>query len=69
VLARPITANIATNTQNEEAAPAMARAAEPKSSPPIRLPRGPVRSTKKPTGVCDTAETTLKAVSARLSSV
>jgi len=69
VLARPITANMAMNTQNELAAPAIARAAEPKSKPPIRLTRGPVRSTKKPTGVCDIADTTLKAVSARLSSV
>ena len=48
---------------------AIAIAADPKSKPPIRLMRAPVRSMKKPTGVCDTAETRLKAVSARLSSV
>jgi hypothetical protein len=64
-----MTANIAMNTQNELAAPAIAMAADPKRSPPMRLMRAPVRSMKKPTGVCNTAETILKAVSARLSSV
>jgi hypothetical protein len=68
-LARPKTANIAMNTQNECTAPAIAIAAEPNSRPPIRLMRAPVRSMKKPTGVCDTAETRPKVVSARLSSV
>ena len=69
MLASPKTANIAMNTQKESTAPAIATAAEPSSSPPIRLMRAPVRSMKKPTGVCSTADTTLKAVSARPSSV
>src|SRR5262249_58097647 len=51
------------NTQNECTAPAIAMAAEPNSRPPIRLMRAPVRSMKKPTGVCNTAETMLKVVS------
>ena len=57
------------NTQNESISPAAATAAEPSSSPPIRLMRAPMRSTRKPTGVCSTADTTLKAVSASPSSV
>ena len=35
----------------------------------MRLMRAPVRSMKKPAGVCITADTTLKAVSASPSSV
>ena len=60
---------MAMKTQNESTAPATAIAAEPRSRPPIRLMRAPVRSMKKPAGVCNSAETTLKAMSARLSSV
>ncbi len=69
MFASPKTANIAMKTQYELARPATAIAAEPNRSPPIKLMRAPVRSMKKPAGVCKTADTKPKAVSARLSSV
>jgi hypothetical protein len=49
--------------------PAVAKAALESVSPAINTMRAPIRSTIKPTGVCSTAETTLKTVSASASSV
>jgi hypothetical protein len=60
---------MATNTRNELTSAATAMAPAPSSRPLISTRRASVRSMKKPTGVCITVETALKAVSASPSSV
>ena len=62
-------AYMATNTANEWTSPATANATAPNATPAISTKRAPMRSTRKPAGVCNTAETTLKAVSASARSV
>ena len=64
MLPTPASANIATITQNELTNPAMVKAAAPITSPQINNTRAPSQSTRNPAGVCNAADTMLKAASA-----
>jgi hypothetical protein len=60
---------MATKTQNESTMAATAIAAAPSATPATSNGLAPMRSTRNPAGVCNSAVTTLKATKAKPSSV
>ncbi len=69
MLPTPASANIATISQNEWVSPTTMKAPAPITSPAISRMRAPSQSTRKPAGVCNAADTTLKAAKAKPISV